>query len=137
MILGDVVQEITDKLATISGLRAYTHRRESIEPPVAFPDLPEVINYDLTFRRGSDRITIPVNVLVGKVFTRAAHDAIWAYVNGSGAKSIKAKLDSTETNTYTSCDSVRVESVEFAIFPVAAVNYLAATFNVDIAGSGS
>lgn len=137
MILADVVQEIADKLGTITGLRSYAYRPGNLVPPVAFPDLPESITYDRTMVRGSDQITLPVNVLVGKAFERAAHEQIWAYVDGSGARSVKATLDTSNTNTYTSCHSVRVESAEFAIFPVGEVAYLAASFNVDIAGSGS
>lgn len=137
MILADVAQEVADKLGGIDQLRSYPFRPSPLVPPVAFPDLPERITYDQTFRRGSDQITLPVNVLVGKAFDRASHEQIWAYVDGSGPRSVKARLDSSETNVYTSCDSVRVESVEFAIFPVADVAYLAASFSVDIAGPGS
>lgn len=137
MILADVVAEIAEKLGGITELRAYPYRPGKLVPPAAFPDLPERITYDQTFRRGSDQITLPVNVLVGKAFDRAAHEQIWAYLDESGARSVKAALDTSNTNTYTSCDSVRVATAEFAIFPVGEVAYLAATFNVDIAGSGS
>lgn len=137
MNLADVMAEVAEKLDIIVGLRVSPYRPDRITPPAAFPDLPERIDYDKTFRRGSDQVTLPVNVLVGKVSDRASHVAIAEYVAGSGQRSVKATLDSTDTNTYTSCDSVRVASVEFAIFAIGEVAYLAATFDVDIAGSGS
>lgn len=137
MILSDVFAELVGKLAPITELRTYTYMPNPLVPPVAFPDLPDGITYDTTFRRGHDSLTVPLNVLVGKVHDKVAHERILAYVDGSGSRSFKALLDTNDTTTYTSCDSVRVASAEFAVFPVGEANFLAATFNIEITGAGS
>lgn len=133
----DVMAEMAEKLGTITGLRVTPYRPDSLAPPAAFPDLPERITFDGTYRRGMDQLTMPVVVVVGRVSDRASHKEILAYAAGSGPSSFKAKLDSSTTNTYTACDTVTVKTVDFVYVTLSAVNYLAAEFSVDIAGSGS
>lgn len=137
MNLTDVLKEIASKLDTIEGLRVYPHRPDRITPPAAFPDLPERIDYDGSYGRGMDSLTIPVNVLVGKVSDRASHEQIAAYVAGSGPRSFKATLDARDPGSYQSCDDARVRTVTFAVFTIAGVDYLAASFDVDVSGQGA
>jgi hypothetical protein len=131
----DVCEEIKERLSTIDGLRVTAYRPSSIVPPAAFPDLPERINYDATYQRGSDRYPdLPVNVLVGKAHERSSHRNIWAYVSTAGPKSFKSTLDASPANPYSSCSEVTVTHAEFAIFRISGVDYLAATFTLDIIG---
>lgn len=132
------MEEIAARLATIEGLNTFSYRPDKIVPPAAFPDLPERIDYDGTYGRGMDEFPdLPVNVLVGKLSAQASHEKIADYVNGEGPRSFKATLDSSTTNRYTSCDEVHVKSVEFAIFTISGVDYLAASFSVGITGNGA
>ena len=103
-------------------------------PPAAVVSYPETIDFDQTYGRGADKMTIPVVVVVGRASDRAARDALGAYCDGSGASSVKAVL---ESGTYTAFHTVRVESIEFDVVTIAAVDYMAALFDLDIAGSGS
>jgi hypothetical protein len=137
MNLQAVREEIAARLATIEGLNTFPYRPDKIVPPAAFPDLPERIDYDGSYERGMDAMPLPVNVLVGKMSAQASHEQIAAYVAGEGPRSFKATLDSSPSNPYTSCDDVHVKSVEFAIFTIAGVDYLAASFSVDITGNGA
>lgn len=137
MNLKAVREELAARLATIDGLNTYPFRPDKITPPAAFPDLPDRINYDGTYERGMDSIPIPVNVLVGKLSAQASQEQIADYVAGEGPRSFKATLDSSPSNPYTSCDDVHVKSVEFAVFTIAGVDYLAASFSVDITGNGA
>lgn len=134
MNVTDVMDELTTALATITGLRAYAWARDSITPPAALVMLPNSYRYDETYGRGSDRATFDVVVCVGKADDRSAFKAIGAYADGSGAGSVKAAVDG---GTYTACDSVRVASVTFDVVRIAGTDYLAATFEVDVLGSGS
>lgn len=135
MDLGAVMDELGDRLDTITGLRVYRYPPDNIQPPAAVVTYPGTITYDETMRRGMDRYPdLTVVAMVGKVSDRASRDAVSVYANGAGEKSVKAVLDG---DGYQSCDSVRVTGVEFDIVSMAGVEYLAATFTLDIAGTGA
>lgn len=94
MILADVMQEIADRLDTIDGLRVYGYPADQIQPPAAAVTYPESVDFDSTFQRGMDRIPdLPVIVLVAKPWDRSTRDQIAAYIDGSGASSVKAVLE--------------------------------------------
>jgi len=135
MNLGEVMQAIADRIDTIADLRVYAYPPDVAQPPAAIVTYPETYTYDATYGRGMDRIeNLPVVLLVGKVSDRASRDKVAQYVNGSGATSVKTVL---ESGTYTAFDSVRVASVTFDIIAIASVEYLGATFILDIAGQGA
>ncbi|SCF22626.1 hypothetical protein [Micromonospora mirobrigensis] len=134
MDLEDVVAELTTALAP-TGLRVPPWGVERITPPAAVIALPERIDYDSTYGRGSDRWPdLPLVVLVGKPEARTSRKAVAAYADGSGPKSVKATL---EAHTYTSCDSVRVAWAEFDNARYAGTDYLACIFHLDITGKGA
>jgi hypothetical protein len=134
MNLADVMQAVADRLDTIAGLRCYGYPPDVIQPPAAVVTYPDTIDFDQTYSRGCDRLELPVVVLVGKVSDRASRDTLGAYVDGSGASSVKAVL---ESGTYTAFDVIRVTGVTFDIISHGAVEHLAATFTCDITGSGA
>lgn len=134
MNLANVMQELAERLDTIAGLRVHGHPPDKISTPAAVVTYPDTYNYDETYARGMDRLELPVVVLVGKVHLLSARNTIGAYADGAGAKSVKAVL---EAGTYTQFDTVRVTGVTFDIVEVAGVEYLGATFTVDITGQGA
>lgn len=134
MDLADVMDEVAARLGTIAGLRVHAHPPGSVTPPAAVVSYPDTYTFDETYGRGMDRMTLPVVVVVGKASDRAARDQLGVYVDGSGAASVKQVL---ESGTYTAFHTVRVVGAEFDVVTIAAVDYLAATFDLDIAGSGS
>ena len=134
MNLEAVADELAVPLAGI-GLRVPPWGVERITPPAAIIALPERIEFDSTYQRGSDRYPdVPVVVLVGKPEARASRKALAAYADGSGEKSVKAAV---EAHTYTSCDVVRVVWCEFDTATYAGIDYLAAVFHLDINGKGA
>jgi hypothetical protein len=135
MIVDDVTKEISSKLEAI-GLRAFAWNVGKVTPPGAVVGLPDTIDYDQTYGRGSDKMTIPVWVMVSRASDRAAHSELAAYLDGVGAKSVKVALDSTDTNTYEWCDEVTVTTAEPGAYSSGGVEMLGAEFTVDIAGKG-
>ncbi|MGC4942139.1 hypothetical protein [Kribbella sp. DT2] len=134
MNLGDVMDEIADSVRTITGLRVYAYPPNKIAAPAAIVTYPDTYTFDETYGRGMDRISdLPVIVLVGKVSDRASRDNVAKYVNGSGSTSIKAAV---EAGAHTAFDTVRVTGVSFDVIGIGAVEYLGATFTLDIAGQG-
>lgn len=131
MNLASVMAALATELDKIDGLRVYGWPADQVAAPAAVVGYPSTYSFDQTFGRGSDRMTIPVFVLVGRVDDRTARDVLGAYVDGSGAKSVKAKV---EAGSYSAMDSVRVVDVEFLAVSVGGVEYLAAEFSVDVFG---
>lgn len=124
--VSEVLDDISTALDTISGLRVMPPVPKSAQPPFAFCGFP-VVDYDLTARRGMDRMTVTVYVGVADQVDRAAWDAINEYAAGSGAKSIKAVLEAAGIGT-----SLRVQRVEFGQITLASGTYTGATFTVDV-----
>lgn len=125
--MAEVMDALGVALDTIDGLRVYDFPPNSAQPPFAFVDLPDTIEYDLSMARGNDRATYPVVVAVAAVVDRAARDAIAVYAAGSGAQSVKAVIDAAAIGS-----SRRVESVQFRPVTLASGTYAAAIFNVDV-----
>jgi hypothetical protein len=133
MILSSVMQELADRLDTITGLRVSAFPADNIAAPAAVVGYPESLTFDVTMGRGVDMMTVPIFLLVGRVTDRTSRDKLGAYCDGSGASSIKAKL---ATQGYTAMSSVRVASVEFTVVAVAGIDYLTAVFTTMVYGPG-
>lgn len=133
MDLEEVMQELADQLETITGLRVHGYPPATIAPPAAVVSYPD-ITFDLTYGRGGDRYELPLVVAVGKAYDRASRALAAPYAAGSGDQSIKEVIEAGE---YESFDSVRVSSVAFDVIAFGDVQYLAATFTLDIAGQGA
>jgi hypothetical protein len=81
-----------------------------------------------------DRMSLPVVIVVGRPTDRSTRDLLGVYCNGTGPSSVKAVL---ESGTYTALHTLRVEEIKFDVASIAGVDYMAALFTLDIAGSGS
>lgn len=136
MIIADVMDDIARRLDTIMGLRTYEFPPDKIEPPAAVVSYPDDYTYDGTYRRGADRMTLPVVAVVGRSSDRAARDLLSVYVDGDGPSSFKRVLESPDLPAYTALHSVRVTGAEFDVVTIAGVDYVAALFDLDILGSG-
>lgn len=134
MILADLMDEVGTALEAIDGLRVYPYYIDRVAPPAAVVGWPDPLTFDASFGRGSDRLTLPIYVVVGKVDARSARDQLSAYLAGSGVTSVKAAVDG---GTYTEADSVTVREARVEVLTIASVDYLAAVFDVDCYGTGS
>lgn len=134
MDLAAVMDDLGAALGAIEGLRVTPYWADRISPPAAVVAWPDPLTYDTTMGRGSDRAEVPVVVLVGKVDTRSSRDAMAAYLAGSGPSSVKAAVEAYQASAY---DSARVMRAEVGVVTVAAVEYLAGTFYIDIIGTGA
>lgn len=129
-----IAVELAARLDTIGGgLRVSDHPPDAVNAPEAIVTYPGTIMFDGTYQRGMDTMDPSVVVLVGKTTSRTVLKRIAQYCKGSGPSSFKEVLEAGE---YTSCDSVRVVSVDFDNVLFGGVEYLAATFTLDIAGQG-
>lgn len=86
MILGDVMDEVGDRLDTIPGLRVYRYPADSVAPPAAVVTYPLEYRFDEAYTRGMDRMSLPVVVLVGKVSDRASRNRLSDLFDRSGTR---------------------------------------------------
>jgi hypothetical protein len=136
MNLSDVADEIAAQLDTIAGLRCFAYQPETINPPTAIVlnPVPGGIEYDQSYQRGMDRITLPLLLVVGAASNRSAQAAVRLFCDGSGAQSVKAVV---EAGTYTSLHTVRVTIGGIDGVTIGGQEYLAAFFDLDVTGQGS
>lgn len=136
MKITDVQDEMAARLDLIGGLRVPPRGASKISPPAVLFALPDVITYDMTYHRGADDFTQPIVVLVSRADDRAAWRNLNDYLDGAGPKSVKAALDSTPSNPYTSCSMVVVQSARPDTYTVSDVDYLGAVFTAMVSGPG-
>lgn len=134
MNLGDVIDEVAHRLKAIPQLRVHPYPADTVHPPAAVVAWPERYLFDETYGRGSDRLTLPLVVVVSRVPDRAARDQLSKFCDGAGPSSVKAAV---EAGTAAAFDSVRVTGIEFDVVQIGENDYLAATFMLDIFGPGS
>lgn len=134
MIIEDVMDDIGNQLDTISGINVLPYEADDIDVPCALVSLPPEINYLATYRRGMDRMTIMVTILVSLVDDRVRRQEIAPFADGAGSQSIKQVL---ESGTYTAFDVIAVRKGEFDVIDIGGIEYLGAVFTVDIAGPGN
>jgi len=139
MNINNVQEEIGATIvAADAGIRVTPWDADSVNPPAVLFELPEEYDFDLTYGRGSDEFTLPIVLLLGKTDARSARKALGAYLDGSGPKSLKAIVDSSNTNTYVTCDTVKVRKAsDIGPYRVGSILYLGATFETRITGPGS
>lgn len=139
MNINDVAAEIGATIVAADiGLRVLAWDADSVSPPGVIFALPTEYEYDKTYGRGSDEFTLPMIVLVGKSDARSARTRLGLYLNGSGPKSLKSIVDSSRTNTYVTCDTVRVtQATDIGPYVAGAITYLGATMDTRITGKGA
>lgn len=121
--LNPVMDAIGARLLTINGLRVFDFAAENISVPAAVVALP-TITYDVTKARGVDQATFPVHILVSRVSDRASRDKLSAYT-----ASVKNAIDGTLGGAV---HAARVTGSTMSMMQVAGVDYLAATFEIEV-----
>lgn len=135
MNLATVIAELGAAASTIAGLRVLPWAAKTASPPALLFSLPEDITPNETYGRGSMKITgLPAVLLVGQSTTRTALAALSAYCAGSGAKSLVSAWQ--DYAGYTQVQAITVRRIEPDFLSLAGVDYLGATFHLDIVGSG-
>jgi hypothetical protein len=137
MNVSAVAAEIAAKLDAIEGLRAFGYPVGQLPFPGAIVGLPDEVRYDQTYGRGSDVMTFPVWVMVARSDERAAVLQLLPYLDGSGAQSVKAAVDSNGGNEYTECDEVTVATAVPGTYTYNGVEAFGVEFTVNVCGSGS
>jgi len=113
----------------------------AVEPPCVF--VSEVVpEFDLTMRRGVDRVTVTLTLVVPRTDDQEGFSLLMAMLAGSGPASLKAALEAARGAPGASalggaCDDFQVKSVTgLRRYPFGEKSYLGADFVVVCIGSG-
>lgn len=127
--LAATMQAAADRLLAAAVVtRAYGWPAGAVQPPCALVGYPEQLDFDATFRRGSDMAVIPVWIIAGATHDRTTRDVLSAYI-GDGARSVKVAL---EPNLGGAVQTARVTDCQIEKVTIGAVDYMAARFDVEL-----
>lgn len=92
--VSDIADGLKARLATISGLRAYSYQPEQLNPPFAYPVL-NGVTYHQTMGMGNavTQYDWSVYVVVGRWVDRVAITNLDGFISPTGATSIRAVLE--------------------------------------------
>ncbi len=107
--------------------RSYGYPVERVEPPCAVVSWPDLVEYDVTYTRGHDRLEIPVVAVFSRNNNRTARNLIARALQGDVRAAIEDYQYSNEVVVV--CKSGEVEVIE-----IAGTNYLSCTFTVEVTG---
>lgn len=112
----------------ITGLRVYDTIPDNIVPPAAVVGQLSM-EWDLVMARGADTATLDVIVIAGRMSERAAQDYLDGLLTGTGANSIKTKIEADQT-LGGSVSSIRCRTADPVAMAVSGVEMLAYRFSV-------
>lgn len=136
MDLFAVMAETAVALRTLPGPpRVFEWDRGAVSGNSMVVALPDEIVFDLTYGRGQDKFSdMIIMLLIPRGDERSARKVMGPFVAGSGASSVKAKLDGY---TWTTCHRQIVTRCSFdEVQDRGGVSYLAAMFHTDVYGTG-
>ena len=96
MTLAAIRQGIAANLSTISGLRTSWFVPDNPSPPIAIV-VPERVDYDVSFARGSDTYALNVLIIGGRINERTAQSSLDAFLDSTGTSSVKTAIESDKT----------------------------------------
>jgi hypothetical protein len=135
--LADVLEELAGRVRPIPGLNScLPYPPDRLVPPGGFLRLPDTIEFDTTYGRGTDSMDMFLLIVAGKVDAASAHRHLAKYASGSGEHSVKARIEAADP-TPTSYDDAHVRSCDFAVTDIASVPLLAAIFTIRVVGNGA
>ena len=129
--LNAAMDAIGTRLKTIPGLRVYDFPPDALAVPAAVVAFPAAVEYDQAFVAGADSAVFTIHAVVGKVSDRASRDAIGAYVGRAGPSAVKTILEADPTLGGV-IQTLRAERAELVTMTVGGVEYLAASFDVEV-----
>ncbi len=123
---------------TLTGLPVtskYAWPQESVVPPAWIVGYDNV-EFDLTFGRGADTITVPCFYVVGSVVTKDARNRLSVVIGGAYAiKEVIEAVDALNGRGGSPvADSVWVKTCTPDTISIGAVQMLAARFDVEVVG---
>ena len=127
----EVKQGLANRLATITGLRAFAYQPDQLNAPIAFSLLDNVL-YHRTMRTPLTEMTFTVTVIVCKADSRSAQSQVDPYVSATGAYSVKGAIEGDRTLGGKVDDLIVNSAGGYQIISAEDGDYLSVDFNVTV-----
>ena len=95
--ISQVKDGLKARIETISGLRAFDHQPDQVNPPFAWPTLDEIRYHQTGMSSGGVVMDFTITLVVQRVTERVAQDALDQYMSWSGVKSLRAAIEADRT----------------------------------------
>lgn len=128
LALNDLMLKIAQSMDGVGGCYTYAYPPDAAQPPFAYVNMPESIQYDLTYGRGASRTTIEVHVGVTRNMDAQSALAIGLLASDTGPNSLKVAIEGAELGA-----QVRVISATFAQIALADGTYAGLVLTLDVA----
>lgn len=131
--VSDIASGLQARLATISGVRAYSYQPEQLNPPFAYPVL-NTVSYHQTMGMGSamTQFDWTVYVVVGRWVDRVAVTNLDGFLSPTGSSSIRAALEGDLTLGGACQNLVVASSANISALEQDDAEYLQVSFSVTI-----
>jgi hypothetical protein len=126
---------LATRLKTIGGLNVPDTVPGTITTPSAVITL-ESLTYDSTMSRGSDDLTFAVTVFASTANDRAGETALYSFIDGTGANSIKAAIEADPVLGGVVMYAVVAGASEIGIREYGGTEYYSAQFAIAVSVSG-
>lgn len=122
---------LATNIATVPGLRTAAVIPEDPKPPVAIVVFDRV-DFDTSMARGLDTYSFRVIIVVGRVDTRGAQQALDSYLSGSGTNSLKMAIQSDRTLGGEANDLRVTSGDNLRELAIGEISYVAADLSVSV-----
>ena len=95
--ISQVKDGLKARIETISGLRAFDHQPDQVNPPFAWPTLDEIRYHQTGMSSGGVVMDFTITLVIQRVSERIAQDALDQYMSWSGTKSLRAAIEADRT----------------------------------------
>ena len=132
--LSSIRQGIGTNLGSISSLSVYNFMPDFLEPPCAVVGVMDLVQYDMSMSRGTDKYEIPVLVVVSRVDAQDSQDTLDGFLANTGSNSVKTAIESDVTLGGIVSTTRVVEARDYGVYNMNNTDYLACNFIVEILG---
>lgn len=124
---------LRDRLQTIPGLHAYATAPGQINVPAAVvTPAQDLLEFDATMGRGSDEFRLLVTVYAARADDELGQDTLDAFLEGSGASSVKAAVEA-ESSLGGVCDFAVVSRARnYGEYEYAGISYFGVELVVEV-----
>ena len=99
------------RIESVSGLRAFDHQPDQVNPPFAFPTLDNITYHRTGMASGGVVMDFTITLILNRASERTAQEALDQYMSWDGAKSLRAAIEADRTLGGV-CDDLQVNGAE-------------------------
>ena len=129
--IGQIRTGLSNRLATITGLRSGPTIPDNVNPPYAIV-APSSVDYHQAFNNALSTYNFTVTLVVGRVSERTAQNSLDVYCSPTGTGSIRVAIEGDKTLGGVVFDTIVTGMRNYGSVTIGDNNYLAAEFDIAV-----